>query len=204
MVIAVVAGSVEAIVAAVRAMGNKEISANVIHSGTGVLAESDVRMLATTGEVGYAISFNQPVDGTMYRLAEAAKLQILDHNIIYKVTDDVKAKLEAELPPLLSHRVTGEAEVGQIFDISVKKRKLKVAGCRVTNGTINKSQQVRVLRNNEVIYTGMLDSLKNVKKDVTEMRKGSECGMAFEDWEDFQERDNIQCFEQVEEKRKLY
>lgn len=199
-----VAGSVEAIVAAVNAIGNNEVQANVIHSGTGMLSESDIRMLATSGEVAYAISFNQPIDGTMYRLAEAADLEIMDHNIIYKVTDQVKERVEAELPPLVSHRVLGEAEIGKIFDINVKRKQLKVAGCRITNGTINKSQQIRVLRNNEVIYTGTLHSLKNVKKDVSEMRKDSECGMAFEDWEDFREGDNVQSFEEIREKRKLY
>ena len=199
-----VAGSVEAIVAAVSAIGNNEVSANVIHSGTGMLSESDIRMLATSGEVAYAISFNQPVDGTMYRLAEAADVEILDHNVIYKVTDLVKEKVENEIPPLISQRVLGEADIGKIFEINEKRKKLKVAGCKITNGTISKAQKIRVSRNGEVVYTGMLKSLKNVKKDVTEMRKDSECGMAFDDWEDFREGDSVQCFEEIEEKRKLY
>jgi translation initiation factor IF-2 len=149
-----VAGSAEAIAAAVSAIGNKEVEADVIHSGTGMLNESDIRLLATTGETGYAISFNQPVDATMYRLAEAADLQILDHNIIYKVTDVVREKLADELPPTITQRVLGEAEVGKIFDITVKKKTIKIAGCNVTNGVISRSQKIRVLRNAEVIYTG--------------------------------------------------
>lgn len=154
-----VAGSTEALVAAVSAIGNNEIVANVIHSGTGALTESDIKLLAATGEVGYAISFNQPIDASIRRLAEAARLQILDHNIIYKVTDDVKEKMGAELPPVVTQRVLGEAEVGEIFEINVKKGTLKIAGCRVTNGTIRRSEKIRVLRNGEVMYTGkyMLD-----------------------------------------------
>ena len=199
-----VAGSVEAVVAMVKGIGNHEVQANIIHSGTGPVTESDVQMLATTGETGYAISFNQSVDPEMYRLAEAAGLRILNHNIIYKVTDDVKAKVSDALPPLVTQRVLGEAEVGKIFEITAKKQKIKIAGCKITNGTISRANQVRVLRNGETVYTGTLSSLKNVKKDVTEMRKGTECGIGFADWEDAQEGDQVQCFEEKEEKRALY
>lgn len=149
-----VAGSCEALVHAVSAIGNNEIVANVIHSGVGELRESDIKMLAATGELGYAISFNQSVENSIRRLAEVANLQIMDHNIIYKVTDDVTDKLSAALPPLVSQRVLGEAEVGQMFDITVKKKVKRIAGCRVTNGTISRSHSVRVLRNGEVVYTG--------------------------------------------------
>lgn len=149
-----VAGSTEALVAAVGAIGNKEIVANIIHSGTGELTESDIKLLAATGEVGYAITFNQPIDNGIRRLAEAANLQILDHNIIYKVTDVVAEKLSDELPPIVSHKVLGEAEVGDIFEITVKKAKVRIAGCRVTNGTIRRSEKIRVLRDGEVVYTG--------------------------------------------------
>ena len=149
-----VAGSVEAIEAVVSAIGNNDVVANVVNTGTGHLGESDIRLLAATGEVSYAINFNQPIEGTIHRLAEAANVQIMDHNIIYKVTDQVKEKLADELPPLITQKVLGEAEVGQIFEITTKKSKVKVAGCKVTNGTISRSQKVKVLRDNEVIYTG--------------------------------------------------
>ena len=198
-----VAGSVEAIVAAISGIGNHEVQANVIHSGTGPVTESDVRMLATTGEVGYAISFNQPIESAVHNLAYAAGLEVLDQNIIYRVTEAVKDRLSAALPPLVTQRVLGEAEVGKIFDVTVKKEKIKIAGCKVTNGTISRANQVRVIRNGETVYTGTLHSLKNVKKDVTEMRKGTECGMGFQDWENVQEGDQVQCFEEKEEKRTL-
>ena len=199
-----VAGSVEALVAAVSAVGNNEIRANVIHSGTGVLSESDIRHLAATGETAYAISFNQPVDGSISQLARAAGLEVLDHNIIYKVTDDVREKLSAELPPQIVQRVVGEAEIGKVFEITTKQGKVKIAGCKINNGSISRSHQVRVLRNGETIFTGKLDSLKNVKKDVSEMRKGTECGMGFNGWEDFEEGDQVQTFEEEKTARKLY
>ena len=149
-----VAGSTEALVAAIRGIGNQEAVANIIHSGTGQVSESDIKMLAATGEVGYAISFNQPVDNSARRLAEAAGLQILEHNIIYKVTDDVKDKVANELPPLITQKVLGEAEIGQIFEVSVKRKTKKIAGCRISNGIITRSAKVRVSRNGEVVFNG--------------------------------------------------
>ncbi len=149
-----VSGSVEALVNSVSAIGNNEIAANVIRSGVGVVNESDVNHLASSGEVGYLISFNQPVDAGVSRLAEAAGLEILDHNIIYKVTDVVKEKLIAELPPAFTQRVVGEAEIGKVFEISVKKGKVKVAGCKITNGVIRRDKKIRVLRGSQVVYDG--------------------------------------------------
>jgi small GTP-binding protein len=150
-----VAGSVEALVGAVGAVGNNEIGPNIIRSGVGVVTESDVQHLAATGETGFIISFNQPpVESSIGRMAEASGLKILDHNIIYKVTDDVKERLEGLLPPLVTQRVLGEAEVGKIFEISVKKGKLKIAGCKISNGTIARDKKVRVLRRGEEIFNG--------------------------------------------------
>ena len=151
-----VAGSTEALVAAVGAIGNNEARANIVDSGTGGLTESDIKMLAATGEVAYAISFNQPIEKEIRQLAAAARIKILDHNIIYKVTDDVTEKVGDELPPIVTQRVLGEAEVGEIFEIKVKKNLLKIAGCRVTNGTIRRTEKVRVLRRGTVVYTGKI------------------------------------------------
>ncbi|KAF7504726.1 hypothetical protein GJ744_001795 [Endocarpon pusillum] len=198
-----VSGSVEALVNSVSAIGNNEIAANVIRSGVGVVNESDVNHLASSGEVGYLISFNQPVDASVSRLAEAAGLEILDHNIIYKVTDVVKEKLTAELPPAITQRVVGEAEIAKVFEISVKKAKVKVAGCKISNGVIRRDKKIRVLRGSQVVYDGTLESLKNQKKDVTEMRKGSECGIGFENWGEFQEGDQVQCYEEQKTARTL-
>ena len=151
-----VAGSVEAVHHAVAAVGNNEITANVVRSGVGHVNESDIQLLSTTGDLGYIISFNQPVEGQIQRSAEVAGLKILDHNIIYKVTDDVRERLGDHLPPLITQRVVGEAEVGKIFEISVKKGTVKIAGCKISNGTIARSKKIRVQRNGEVVYDGEL------------------------------------------------
>jgi small GTP-binding protein len=149
-----VSGSVEAVVNSVSAIGNNEVAANVIRSGVGVINESDIQHLAASGETGYLISFNQPVDGNASRLAEAAGVEILDHNIIYKVTDVVKEKLAAELPPAITQRVVGEADIGKVFEISVKKGKTKIAGCKISNGIISRDKKTRVLRGSKVLYDG--------------------------------------------------
>ena len=154
-----VAGSVEALIGAVSAIGNHEVGANIIRSGVGVVTESDVQHLAATGETGFIISFNQPlVESSVGRMAESAGLKILDHSIIYKVTDDVKERLEGLLPPLVTQKVLGEAEVGQIFEISVKKGKLKIAGCKISNGTIARDKKVRVLRKGREVFNGKCES----------------------------------------------
>lgn len=198
-----VTGSVEAVVDAISQLGNNEVRANIIRSGVGQVNLSDIQHVSATGEYGVIISFNQGTDGEMYRLAENAGVEILDHNIIYRVIDAVRDKLSDQLPPLIKHTVEGEAEVLQVFDIMVKKEIIKIAGCKITNGTINKESPIRVSRDNQLVFDGKLSSLKNVKKDVDEMRKGSECGMGFENWSDFMVGDTIQCYREIREKRKL-
>jgi translation initiation factor IF-2 len=149
-----VSGSVEAVVNSISAIGNNEIATNVIRSGVGVINESDVQHLASSREAGYLISFNQPVDGNVAKLAEAAGLAILDHSIIYKVIDVVREKLTAELPSAITQRVVGEAEISEVFEISVKKGKAAIAGCKISNGIISRDKNIRVLRGTNVLYDG--------------------------------------------------
>ncbi|CAG7927799.1 unnamed protein product [Penicillium olsonii] len=197
-----VGGSAEAVMNSVTAVGNNEVYANVLRSGVGPISEFDVEHAATAK--GRIISFNQPIDPHIMRMAEAEGVQIMDHNIIYKLTDEVKSILSDLLPPSVTTRVTGEAEVREIFQITVKGReKVIIAGSRVRNGMINKTRKVRVLRGEETLYDGAITSLKNVKKDVTEMRKDTECGIGFEDWADFAVGDRIQCYDEIFEKRYL-
>jgi translation initiation factor IF-2 len=148
-----VSGSVEAVVDSILALGTKEVQPHIIRSGVGQLAEFDVEHCAAAK--GYLINFNTSVDPNILGLAEKTKVDILDHNIIYRLVDDVKAKLSEYLPPLITHRVLGEAEIAQIFEITVKGRQQKaIAGCKVRNGTVEKNRQVRVLRMGEKIYDG--------------------------------------------------
>ncbi|KAL2866754.1 translation initiation factor 2 [Aspergillus lucknowensis] len=197
-----VGGSAEAVLNSVTAVGNNEVYANVLRSEVGPVSEFDIEHAAVAN--GPIINFNMPIDPAMLRMAESKGVTIMDHNVIYKLVDEVKDLLSELLPPNVTHRVTGEAEVGQIFEITVRGRvKTFIAGCRVRNGVINRASKVRVLRGQETIYDGSITSLKNVKKDVTEMRKDTECGMAFENWTAFAVGDKVQCYEEVFEKRHL-
>ncbi|KAJ5551314.1 hypothetical protein N7461_006012 [Penicillium sp. DV-2018c] len=195
-------GSAEAVLNSIAAVGNNEVFANIIRSGVGPVSEFDIEHAGSAK--GKIISFNQPIEPNITRLAETEGVEILDHNIIYKLIDDVKAILSEQLPPTVTTRVTGEAEIQQVFEITVKGReKTAIAGSRVRNGMINKARKVKVLRGDEIVYDGMITSLKNVKKDVTEMRKDTECGIGFEGWTAFQVGDHIQCYEEIFEKRYL-
>jgi len=148
-------GSSEAVLNSIAAIGTSEVYANVLRSGVGPVSEFDIEHAASAK--GLVISFNMPIDADMMRMAESEGVKIMDHNIIYKLIDDVKAVLSEQLPPTVTQRVTGEAEVQQVFEITTKGRdKTAIAGCRVRNGIINKARKVRVIRGNETIYDGKL------------------------------------------------
>ncbi|EYE99414.1 translation initiation factor 2 [Aspergillus ruber CBS 135680] len=195
-------GSVEAVLNSVTAIGNNEVYPNVLRSAVGPVGEFDIEHAAAAH--GNIITFNTTVDHAMLRMAEQRGVRIMDHNVIYKLMDDVKEILSEQLPPNVTQRVTGEAEISQVFDITVKKRETTaIAGCRVRNGIIQKTKKVRVLRGQDIIYDGSMTSLKNVKKDVVEMRKDTECGISFEGWTEFAPGDHVQCYEDIYEKRYL-
>ncbi|SLM36325.1 mitochondrial translation initiation [Lasallia pustulata] len=195
-----VSGSVEAVLNSISALGNSEVRAHVLRSGVGTVTEFDVEHAAAAK--GHVLAFNTVVDVNISRMAEAAGVGVLESNIIYRLIEDVRAILEEQLPPLTFQKVVGEAEVAQVFEISVKGRvTMPVAGCRVRNGVMTRNSKVRVLRDKEAVFDGTLSSLRHVKKDVTEMRKGSECGIGFENWTDFQVGDQVQCYEEKTEKR---
>ncbi|KAI1947980.1 translation initiation factor IF-2 [Ophidiomyces ophidiicola] len=199
-----VSGSVEAIMNSISALGNNEVYARIIRSGVGQVSEFDIELAFASN--GHILSFNQSIDPDKSRLADGFGVKILDHNIIYELINEVKAKLSEHLPPTKIHRVSGEAEIGQTFEITVKGRvKTLIAGCRVNNGVINRAHKVKVLRGKDktVIYDGLIKSLKNIKKDVPEMRKGTECGLAFDNWTGFEVGDQIQTYEEFFEKRYL-
>ena len=217
-----VSGSVEAVTNAVSALGNSEVHPHILRTGVGPVTEFDVDHAAVAK--GHIISFNTTVDNNIQRTAEAKEVTIMNESIIYRLVDEVKAKLSESLPEIVTQKVLGEAEIAQVFEINTKGRlTVPVAGCRIKNGVVSRSNKIRVLRGKETIYDGIilphyacainsfytdliqgtLSSLKNVKKDVTEMRKGTECGMGFENWTDFQPGDQVQCYEETSEKRAL-
>ena len=150
-----VSGSVEAVLNSISALGNSEVRAHVLRSGVGTVTEFDVEHAAAAK--GHVLAFNTVVDVNISRMAEAAGVGVLESNIIYRLIEDVRAILEEQLPPLTFQKVVGEAEVAQVFEISVKGRvTMPVAGCRVRNGVMTRNSKVRVLRDKEAVFDGMV------------------------------------------------
>jgi translation initiation factor IF-2 len=148
-------GSVEAVCAAVLEIGNNEVRPRVLQYATGQITESDVEHASISGST--ILNFNNPIPGHIKRMAEEENVKILDHNVIYHLAEAVRDTLSEHLTPLISTRVTGEAEILQVFPINIKGRTYRnVAGCRVRNGQVVKSSKVRVMRDGEQIYEGMI------------------------------------------------
>lgn len=197
-----VSGSAEAVDAYIQGISSPLIGLNILYASVGQVNESDIELAAAAE--GHIISFNLPTSENMKALAAYHGIKILENNIIYRALDDVKAILEEKLPPLITQKVLGEAEIQTPFEIGVGgRKKIKIAGCRIRNGVVQRNSRVRVMRGTTKIFDGTISSLKNVKKDVTEMRKGSECGIGFEGWDDFDVGDLIQTYNEVSEKRTL-
>jgi len=148
-----VSGSVEAVLNSVSALGNEEVRPHILRSGVGPVAEFDVEHAAVAK--GHIISFNTPIEPNIARVAGAAGVLILDENIIYRLVDDVKAKLSEQLTPLTTQRVVGEADIAKVFEINVKgKTNMPIAGCKIRNGVVHRNSKVKVLREKNVIYEG--------------------------------------------------
>ena len=132
-------------------------------------------------------------------MAASQNVRILSSSIIYQLMEEVKENVVALLPPIIEHHVHGEATVQQQFEISLKHRQvLKVAGCKVSNGIVERQRQARLIRGGKTIFEGTLESLKHVKNEVTEMRKGTECGIVIAGWkQDFLPGDIIQMYEVI-------
>lgn len=163
-----VGGSAEAVMNSVAAIGNNEVYANVLRSAVGQVSESDIEHTASAN--GHLICFNQPIDPAMAQMAEKRGVPIIDHNVIYKLVDEVKGVLGEHLSPSVTQRVTGEAEISQIFEINVKRREsVPIAGCKVRNGVINRARKVRVLRGQDVVYDGkFLFATNLLEKAITD------------------------------------
>ncbi|KAK3646807.1 translation initiation factor IF-2 [Elasticomyces elasticus] len=197
-----VSGSAEAVSAYIMSVASPLIAPQILRSAVGPLNESDVELADAAR--GHIIAFNLPPDEGLKAVAARTGVKVLENNIIYRVLDDVKQVMEERLPEIVKQRVVGEADVGVGFEISVGgRKKVKIAGCKIRNGVVARGGRVRVMRGGEKVYDGTISSLKNVKKDVQEMRKGTECGMGFEGWEGFEVGDSVQTYEEIREKRKL-
>ncbi|MBX3567158.1 MAG: translation initiation factor IF-2 [Rhizobiaceae bacterium] len=184
-----VQGSVEAISVALDKLGTDEVRARIVHGGAGAITESDVSLAVTSGAA--IIGFNVRANPQARLAAEQAGIEIRYYNIIYNLVDDVKAAMSGLLSPERRETFLGNAEILEVFDIT---KVGKVAGCRVTEGRVERGAGVRLIRDNVVIHEGTLKTLKRFKDEVPEVPVGQECGMAFQNYENIQAGDIIECF----------
>ncbi len=193
-----VRGSLEAIQAALLDLGNEEVQVNIVSSGVGGIAETDVTLAITSGAVIFG--FNVRADAAARRLVENEGVDLRYYNVIYDLIDDVKQALSGMLAPEMREEIVGIAEVREVFN---SPKFGQVAGCMVTEGTVYRSKPIRVLRDNVVIYEGELESLRRFKDDANEVRNGMECGIGVKNYNDVQVGDQIEVFEVKEVARSL-
>ncbi|GAB2177551.1 translation initiation factor IF-2 [Dongia sp. agr-C8] len=193
-----VQGSVEAIVNSLNNLSTDEVAVRILHSGVGGINESDVTLARASA--GLIIGFNVRANPQARELAKRDHVDIRYYSIIYNVVDDAKAALSGMLAPTLREQFLGNAEIREIFNIT---KVGKVAGCMVTEGQVKRGAKVRLLRDNVVIHEGTLKTLRRFKDEVREVKEGFECGMAFENYDNIQKGDVIECFEMEEVARAL-
>ncbi|RVP34703.1 translation initiation factor IF-2, partial [Sinorhizobium meliloti] len=184
-----VQGSIEAISGALDKLGTDEVRARIVHSGAGGITESDVSLAEASNAA--IIGFNVRANKQARDASERAGIEIRYYNIIYDLVDDVKAAMSGLLSPERRETFLGNAEILEVFNIT---KVGKVAGCRVTEGKVERGVGVRLVRDNVVIHEGKLKTLKRFKDEVSEVQSGQECGMAFENYEDIRAGDTIECF----------
>ena len=184
-----VKGSAEAIKSSLEGAGNDEVKAQIVASGVGAISESDILLAKSSG--ASILAFNVRPNRQAKDLAEREGVEIRYYSIIYALIDDVKSALEGLLKPERRETFIGYAEILEVFNIS---KTGKVAGCKITEGKVERACGVRLLRENVVIHEGMLKTLKRFKDEVDKVQAGMECGMAFENYEDIRKGDQIECF----------
>jgi len=185
-----VQGSIEAIAGSLKQLGNDEVEARIIHSGVGGITESDVVLANASNAVIFG--FNVRANAQAKQAADSQGVEIRYYNIIYDLVDDVKAAMSGLLEPTIREVFLGNAVIQQVFNIT---KVGKVAGCRVTEGKVERGAKVRLIRDNVVIHEGNLSILKRFKDDVKEVPAGQECGMSFANYQDLREGDVIECFQ---------
>ncbi|HZD90628.1 MAG TPA: translation initiation factor IF-2 [Pseudolabrys sp.] len=193
-----VQGSLEAIIGALDKLGTDEVGARVLHAGVGGISESDVTLAEASGVP--IIAFNVRANKEARESAERNGIEIRYYNIIYDLVDDVKQAMSGLLAPTLRETMLGNAQILEVFKVS---KVGNVAGCRVTDGTVERGANVRLIRDNVVVHEGKLSQLKRFKDDVKEVNAGMECGMAFENYQDMRQGDVIECYRVEQIQRSL-
>ncbi len=184
-----VQGSLEAILGSLDKLGTDEVTARILHAGVGGISESDVTL--AEGFNAAIIGFNVRAHKEAAALAKRNGIEIRYYNIIYDLVDDVKKAMSGLLAPTLRETMLGNAQILEVFNIS---KVGKVAGCRVTDGNVERGANVRLIRDNVVVHEGKLSTLKRFKDEVKEVTAGQECGMAFENYGDMRPGDVIECY----------
>lgn len=193
-----VQGSIEALEGTLNKLSTDEVDVQILHSAVGPISESDISLAKASGAL--IIGFNVRAIPQARDAARRDAVEIKYYSIIYDVADDVKKGLEGMLSPELKEKILGYAEIREVYNITGVG---KVAGCMVTEGIVRRGAKVRLLRDNVVIHDGSLGQLKRFKEDVKEVREGYECGMSFENYNDIQVKDFIECYEIEEIAAKL-
>jgi translation initiation factor IF-2 len=193
-----VQGSQEALVHALTRLSTDEVKVGVVHGGVGGITESDVNLALASRAV--IIGFNTRADAAARKLAESSGVDIRYYDVIYDAVEEIKAALGGMLAPEKKEQVLGLVEVRQVFRIS---KVGTVAGCYVLEGLVKRGAQVRVLRDNVVIHSGEIDTLKRFKDDVREVKSGFECGMSLKNFQELKEGDQFEVFEILEVARTL-
>ena len=189
-----VAGTSEAIVAALNDVGNVDASIKVVASGVGGITESDVNLAVATESM--ILGFNVRSDNAAKKIVESEEIILSYHSIIYELIDEVKARLSGLLDPIIREEILGTAEVLEVF---TSPKFGQVAGSMVIDGSILISKPVRVLRDDVVIHQGELDSLRRFKDDVSEVKSGTECGIGIKNYKDIRAGDKVEVFDRKEE-----
>ena len=191
-------GSIEALSDSLLKLSTPEVQISIVHSAVGQITESDVLLASASDAV--IIGFQVRPSVSARKLAEKEQIEIRTYSIIYDAIEELRSAMEGMLEPKVEERITGNADVREVFKIS---RVGTVAGCYVTDGIIQKNKRVRLIRDGIVTYTGELSSLKRFKDDAREVKTGLECGITIKDFNDIKVGDMIEAFEEVEVKRTL-
>ena len=193
-----VQGSFEALKTALEKLSTEEVRVNILHSAVGGITESDVNLAVASKAV--IMGFNTRAESAARKLIDNTGVDVRYYDVIYNAVDDVKAALSGMLTPDKKESILGMVEIREIFRIS---RVGTVAGCYVTEGLVKRNSQIRLIRDNVVVMTGELDSLKRFKDDVKEVKSGFECGLSLRNYNDLMLGDKLEAFEIVEVARSL-
>ncbi|MCK5808093.1 translation initiation factor IF-2 [bacterium] len=186
-------GSVDAIVSMLNKIEHDKMKVRIIHKGVGGITENDILLAAASQAI--VVGFNVRMDSKAKQTAVKEQVEVKQFSIIYDLIDSIKAALTGRLAPIIKEEYSGTAEIKQIFKVA---KIGSIAGCMVTEGKIVKASNVKVIRNNVVVYEGKLSSLKRFQQDADEVKAGFECGLMIENYNDIKEGDTVECFRETE------